>query len=669
MFAVLPVAVFAVLFLVLLSGTRVMREAALLAFTAVTGVAVALVQVLSLFRTLTTPVIAICWAIALAIAVLGFRERIIGGARRLWAQRAVRLGQVDWAVVATLSVFGAGTLLAALRYPVVNFDSLTCHVARVFFWSQNRSIAAYPTAFGPQLFEGPLGAYLVLVTKQLALGTDRLANVVQWVSYAFAIVAVSAVAGRLGAQRRGQQVAAIVAAATPMAILQASTTQNDLNVAVWCLIAAYCVVSYVAPRPGQEFGAAWAAWTGLALGFALLTKPTAYMFCAPFFAWLAVAVVRRDGWRRAVVLASGVLVIALSINAHYYFQNARVLGGGDLIGVSAPGVDRAVSRGRDVRSLVTTALKNGSMELATPLRALNAPVESAVGLMVRAYGGQLEDPRTKEAPDQRYRLDERIANHDVASSPLPVLLLLAAAGVAFIVPGVSSQVKVYLACTAIGGLILASLISWNPYINRLLVGAVMLSAPVVGFAAGVLLDRSRQLGRPVLAVALAGLVGWGAIVLAFNTTNRLVPPRFAPFYVGSRDLGYWNTSYEDLQFRTLIPHLETPFKRIAAAIEREDARAVGLRIRTPQGWFPVYPLLTLLAEARVGYVGETLFPDRIVDPGFEPDVVVEVLPVDQYREQMADGAPRERLLIAPQHAGEHVLLLYRVPESGRFLGL
>lgn len=64
--------------------------------------------------------------------------------------------------------------------------------------------------------------------KILAGGTERLSNTVQWFSYVFSVMAVSLIALGLGGERQGQQVAAMVAAATPMAILQASTTQNDL---------------------------------------------------------------------------------------------------------------------------------------------------------------------------------------------------------------------------------------------------------------------------------------------------------------------------------------------------------------------------------------------------------------------------------------------------------
>ena len=259
-----------------------------------------------------------------------------------------------------------GTLLSALLYPIVNYDSLTAHTVRVFFWYQNHSVAPFPTPSGPQLFEGPLGAYFVLSMKILAGGSDRLANLVQWLSYVFSLVGVSLIAMRIGASRRGQQAAAIAAAAIPMAVLQASTTQNDLNVALWCLVAVYCAVTYVVSRPRQYPTALWVGWAGCALGMALLSKPTGLIFCFPYFMWLTIVVVRREGWKRATMLASGALLAALLVNATWFAGNARLLGKWDVIGVTAPGNTQTEAHENSASTIFTDALKNGSMELATP---------------------------------------------------------------------------------------------------------------------------------------------------------------------------------------------------------------------------------------------------------------------------------------------------------------
>ena len=101
--------------------------------------------------------------------------------------------------------------------------------ARVFFWLQNRSVDLFATSEARQLFSSVFTEYFVAQIKSLSGGSDRPVNLVQRLSYVFALPAVSLVAESLGASRRGQALATVVMASMPMAVAQASTTQNDLT--------------------------------------------------------------------------------------------------------------------------------------------------------------------------------------------------------------------------------------------------------------------------------------------------------------------------------------------------------------------------------------------------------------------------------------------------------
>ena len=65
----------------------------------------------------------------------------------------------------------------------------------------------------------------------------------------------------------------------PMAILQGSSTQNDMVAAFWlsCLVGLVCDRDFPG-RPGLSLEAAVAL--GLILGLGLLTKGTVYLLCA-----------------------------------------------------------------------------------------------------------------------------------------------------------------------------------------------------------------------------------------------------------------------------------------------------------------------------------------------------------------------------------------------------
>jgi 4-amino-4-deoxy-L-arabinose transferase-like glycosyltransferase len=560
-----------------------------------------------------------------------------------------------------LGGFAVGTLCSALLYPIINSDSLSYHMPRVFFWFQNQSVARYATPEGRQIFASPFAEYCILQLKILAGGTDRLSNIVQWLAYLLSIMTVSLIARRLGANRHGQQVAAVAAAATAMAILQASTTQNDLVCAFWCLAGVYWIVDYIAERPQDRGGAWWwALWMGSALGLAVLSKPTAYLALAPFLMWLAIVAARRDGLLRTAGLAGVVVLITLVIASGWFVDNARLLDG-DVIGFSAPGGNSGLLvADRSPSALVTNALKNSSMMLSTPSDGANRILAAGVRSLIGAYGGDPENPSTMDRNMlDPYALDHRVAYHDVGPSPFTLVLVAAAALVFLLNRKVGNgRERWYLLCAGVALLLTAGLIGYSYYINRILLGALLLLVPMAGVGFDVAERGSRRIAMGLLLAVLGASVVWGTGVMLFNSTNRLVPPAMTPVRIGTRDVGYWNTPYADLSFAEHAPWLERPYKDIADAVRRGGYTRVGIDSKALN--VTIWPLLSLLSEQRVAYVGNTLLTGKVKAPGFLPEVIVEITPSDGPTRTAGESTRRGRLLYGPVEAGEIVLRLYGV---------
>src|SRR5207249_2914067 len=68
-------------------------------------------------------------------------------------------------------------------------------------------------------------------------------------------------------------------ASLPMAILQASSTQNDLVASLWLVCFVYFLVRLVTAWKWTD-----AALGGISLGLAMLTKVTSYLLAPPFLA-------------------------------------------------------------------------------------------------------------------------------------------------------------------------------------------------------------------------------------------------------------------------------------------------------------------------------------------------------------------------------------------------
>ena len=661
---ILPVAVFAVVSLSLLNGRRPAREAALVA-ASVVGLAVLLFTVvLSWFHALVFGWLVACWAVLLATLIVVLRGRIAEGFRRLRSTFSHSWGPWEWVTAVVVAAFAVGTLLSALLYPIVNSDSLTYHMPRVFFWFQNHSVARYPTSEGRQLFSSPFAEYGILQLKILAGGTDRLSNTVQWFSYIFSVMAVSLIALRLGAERRGQQVAAMVAAATPMAILQASTTQNDLAAAFWCLAAVYWIVSYVGKRPASRAATGWwALWIATAVALAIQAKPTSYLVCTPFLLWLAVVAICRDGLRPALALAGVVIALVLTLNASWYVDNARLLGG-DFLAINAPGGNAGLLvKDLDPSSVFTNALKNSSMMLGTPSVSVNSAIAEGVRAIAAVYHGDTENPGTldRNMPSP-YRIDERIAYHDVGPSPAIVaLVILSGVVIALARRRAHSIAKWYLSVAGAALFLATGLIAYSYYINRVTLGGLLVFVPLVGVSANILVDEGPRWARWLIVGLLGVSIAWGSVVMLANSTNRLIPPSLVPFKIGNRDLGYWNTSYDRLQFLEHVPQYEQPYQTIAAIVRDSGFRRIGIDDKVAN--VPIYPLLNLLRDREFAYVGNTLLADKIRARPFSPQVVLEVTAAEE-SSATPDGAAGRgsgTLLYGPVTAADMVLRLYRVP--------
>lgn len=635
------------------------RHSLLASYTAVGVLVLASAELLSLADAVTATGVSVVWMTAIAATLWFCRRSTISAVDQLRRHRA-KFTSLDWAFAAIMLLLCSGTLAAALLYPPANYDSLTHHMPRVFFWIQNQSIDPFATSSGQHLFSGSLVPYFMLHLKLLFTGSDRLVGLAQWSAYVMSIVAVSLISEKLGAARRGQQVAALAAATTPMAVLQASTTQTDLMTAVWCLTLAYCLLAYITDgAPSRAAAMGWAAWAGTSVGLATQSKASAYLVCAPLLLWAAVAVGRRDGWARIGRMALVAALLVLLVNAGHFTRNALLLGG-DIIASRAPGMAHILIQDRRAEPAITNALKNTSMLLATPFERLNRIPEATVRAVVAAYGGDIENPLTSEAPSGEYRLDPRVTVHDVGPAPVSVLLALLSA--AMILPARRRYPMAlwYAACALSALFLTAALVSWNLFINRVLLGPILLLMPLAGVAVTSALERGkRSLVAPLVALVCFAVL-WAGFVMAFNSTHRLVPPSLAPALPFQRDLGYWNTHYDELRFRVLVPHLEAPFKAAADAVEEIGAKRVGIHDHI--GHFPVYPLLYLLEDREVGYVRNLVLEDQIGDLALDPEVIIEIIPADEFAKAMGDDTRRGALLIEPQHADDHaVLLVYRAP--------
>lgn len=291
-----------------------------------------LFNVLSLFR-LLLPVTVALVNVLLALCVillLNRKLRALGDSGTMWRDELFALGRalrptgVQWTLVPLLVLL----CITAVVYPPTNWDSMTYHMARVAYWIQNRSVAYYPTGIQRQNQMGPGAEYLILFL-QIVSGSDRWANLVQFICYVIAIVATGSLSRLAGLSRSLSPWAQIFVAALPMAILEATSTQNDLVATSMTLAILAAAIPFLRrARPWQTRDLA--LLTGIVCsGF--LVKPTSILAAVPFLlsgiVIVALSLLRKKrklaDVRRAVLLSAVVGLIVVGPDVYRKYQATR----------------------------------------------------------------------------------------------------------------------------------------------------------------------------------------------------------------------------------------------------------------------------------------------------------------------------------------------------------
>lgn len=433
------------------------------------GIAVLVIEGLSLAGSLTLYNIALCWwAIALALAVACVRAR--PGRPGFLTLRQIEWRSLDAALLAVGGLLLAGIFVAGICSIPANGDSMTYHLSRIEHWLQNQSLAHYPTAIDRQLCSNPGAEFLILTLNAVRQG-DYLAFLPQWLALVGCACLLRAITAELGGDRHAQIAAALLALCIPGAVLEGSSTQNDLLASFWWCAAALLLLRFWA-RPSLLLG----TWLGGALGLAVLTKGISYFLGLPVFLAFGLLIVLRRRFDLIKPLAIASVVIVL-LNTGHYTRNSALYGlpmgpteaGGAsttfLVGNMAPNY------------LLANALKHAYLHAETPLATVNDQTLRWLAKAHQLLGVDLNSPHTRWMGNLIHRAD--ISFHeDTAGNSLHALLVCVAA--IWIVAGRKiSPVRGYGFIHLFATVFAVTALRWTPWSTRLHLPYFMLWMPVV----------------------------------------------------------------------------------------------------------------------------------------------------------------------------------------------
>jgi hypothetical protein len=418
--------------------------------------AVAITEVLGAARLLTREALSIAWILVAICVFFSFKKPSF-----------VRPGPVDSLLIALIAAILAIVAFIALKSAPNSTDAMAYHLPRVLFWAQQRSVAFFPTPYLNQIMLQPFAEYLTLQTYLLS-GGDHFINLVQWFGCLTSVVAVASIAKQFGADHRGQLLAALFCATLPNGILQASGAKNDYVLAAWLACAAYFLLRCPEGDRGDTI------FAGLALGLALGTKATAYVFAPGLI--LAIAIPTWKWWRAHLKSTLLIAACALALNLPQYVRNIGLSG-------SPLGFDSAQGDGKfrwqnekfGWRATVSNLLRHSTEQLGARSDRWNQGVYNAVVSTHNKLGLDVNDPATTwvwteyEPP--------RNANHETNAPNRWHLTILALCLV--IMPWRNPRIFFYL-CGLIAGFILfCAYLKWQPYMARMFLPLFVLACPAV----------------------------------------------------------------------------------------------------------------------------------------------------------------------------------------------
>ena len=459
------------------------------------------------------------------------------------------IGLWEYALGAGILAIATAVGITAAWSPPNSADAMAYHMPRVVYWAQSGSVAFFPTPYFNQVMLAPLAEYLMLHTYLLS-GGDHWINLLTFAAWLFSIVA------RVRARGRAR-------AGTARAVASRRSSARR------------CRTASCRPPARRTIGCSrcgWWRWStsplrrnaplaGLALGLALATKATAYLFAPPL---LAVTMLPARPARRGVAGGRRAADQHAAIRAQP--PTERI----------APGLRFGAGRRRFPLAQRASGLAVHRLERASATRpsnwaraasGWNQAVYDAVVRLHRAFGLDPQDPDTTWR-GSRYE-PPRNANHEANANNRWHLLLLVVAIAAAAIRRRRDWLLYAAALVAGAFLLFCFYLKWQPFLSRLELPLFVLAAPLAGIPGGVGSARA-------LLAALACLFLVSTARCPRSRTGRAPARAARSLFRTARDDNYFS---DMVQWNNRASYLEA-VARVAASgcdavridITREPAR-------------------------------------------------------------------------------------------------
>jgi hypothetical protein len=493
--------------------------------------------------------------------------------------------------------------------PPNNWDSMTYHMSRVAHWAQNQSVISYPTNIERQIRYQPFAEYVIL-HLQVLTRSDRLANCVQFLSLLGAAIGISLIAKFLKLKRQGQILSSFLCLTIPMAILQGSSTQNDVTVSFFVITS---VVFLFILR--QQTHIIHSLIFALSLGLALLTKGTAFIYLTPFILWLGVTKSKENNktfFKHFLIILVGTSMLFAPYLIRYVGINHHTQLGSSL--------GNLIMQKHSPKSYISNIVRNLRVHLVTPSDKVNEHIKTGVAQIHKLINTPANDPKTTFGTDEQL-YNTMPFHEDHAGNPLHLLYIITCILTYSIYKKCRDrESSIYFLCLLSGFLLFCVILKWQPWVSRLQLPLFMLACPFIT----IVFTRTF---RTSIIFFIIGLTLVAALpYLLINESRPLL---------GQKNI--FNTSRVNLYFSNR-PAIMGSYKNTVDYISDRNLTQIGL-ICSEDSWeYPLWVLLkrSSLKSFRIEHIIKETGPLDYPLGKIEPQVIVTLPAKDKTEIQVHD---------------------------------
>lgn len=465
-------------------------------------------------------------------------------------------------LAALIAIVACITFICALVYPPSNWDVLSYHLPRAEQWLQNHTLAPYPTCIPRQIGMPPFNSMIALQSLAIA-HDDSFLNLGQWFAYIGSIAAVYAITRQIGGNSAAAWLSAFFMAFLPSAITQASNTESSAIVTFWLLGCAYVFLAWLKSRAWHHL-----ALFGITLGFAILSKGSAYPLGLPFVLVVAWFCLRHPKKLLFQGLLAATLVICINLPhlARVYAAYGSPVGGTETNILYKP------TPGTFVVNAFYNFLVHEPWLIAEPERK-----KFWIGF-ANIFNVDQNDNTIFPWGGIRRAADYATPQDGYGQNPVQALFLLLPLSAILLRKFRPSGI--YLGAVIGAFVTYFLLLTWHPWTGRIHTTLFAFAAPLCG----IFMNTWK---RPSLRYIVCAVFCWGAIAPLFHAHGKIPYVDNEPLPNATRETKYFH----------MQPKISEQFTAAVDFLAAQKASCVGLDLVDNAFEYPLWAMLAKRVDA------------------------------------------------------------------------